>query len=291
MRIGILIMCALFSMTILPAQTTIRKSMETQERAIRKDVPLTNSIRRAMEAGTRDFTGKPGPNYWQLKTDYTIEVSLNPGNQTLYGAEDIEVHNNSQDELKQIVLHLDHNIFRAFVPRGSSVPAETTAGMVVTRLAVDGVQVDLTVRPPSWRSRGAAPTRTWVAGLDQTVARIILKDPIPKGAKTTLSIEWNTKLPGGPNGRGHRMTQRWDNTTFQPTQWFPRLAKYDDLRGWETNPYLGPAEFHNNFGSFDVKIDVPAGWLVSGTGILQNPEEVLSEKVQDRLTKVLDSDD
>ena len=53
-------------------------------------------------------------------------------------------------------------------------------------------------------------------------------------------MAWHTKLPGGPDGRGHRMTQRWDDTLFQPTQWFPRLAKYDDLRGWDTSLYLGP---------------------------------------------------
>ena len=72
------------------------------------------------------------------------------------------------------------------------------------------------------------------------------------------------------------MTQRETDTLFQPTQWYPRVAKYDDLRGWDTNPYLGPAEFYNNFGRFDVRIDVPAGWIVSGTGVLQNPDEVLT---------------
>ena len=68
------------------------------------------------------------------------------------------------------------------------------------------------------------------------------------------------------------MTQRWDDTLFQPTQWYPRVAVYDDLRGWDTEPYLGPSEFYNNFGRFDVSIDVPAGWIVSGTGVLQNPQ-------------------
>ncbi len=87
------------------------------------------------------------------------------------------------------------------------------------------------------------------------------------------------------------MTQRWDNTLFQPTQWFPRIAKYDDLRGWETNLYLGPAEFYNNFGRFDVKIDVPGGWIVSGTGVLQNPAEVLTQNAINNLARVLDSND
>jgi hypothetical protein len=68
------------------------------------------------------------------------------------------------------------------------------------------------------------------------------------------------------------------------------VAKYDDLRGWDTQVYLGPAEFYNNFGRFDVRIDVPAGWIVSGTGVLQNPEEVLTPTARGRLGRVLESD-
>jgi len=264
-----------------------------EQRAIRRDVPLTNAILRAMEAGTRDFSGRPGPNYWQLQTDFSIDVSLDPATQTLTGEETIVVHNNSPDELTEIVLRLDHNIFRPRVPRGSSVPAENTDGMVVTRIVVDGQQVDLNASPaPRGRRGGPAPPRRLAArGLDQTVAVVSLATPIAARSTATLEIDWHTKLPGGPDGRGHRMTQRWDDTLFQPTQWFPRLAKYDDLRGWDTSVYLGPAEFFNNFGSFDVRIDVPGGWIVSGTGVLQNPEEVLTATARQRLAGVLDTDE
>ncbi len=89
----------------------LRTSVEYPTRPIRRDIPLTNSIRKAMKAGTRDFSGKPGPNYWQLQTDYTIEASLNPETQTIWGSETIVLHNNSNDELNEIVLRLDHNIF------------------------------------------------------------------------------------------------------------------------------------------------------------------------------------
>jgi len=106
-----------------------------------------------------------------------------------------------------------------------------------------------------------------------------------------VEIAWHTKLPGGPDGRGHRMTQRIGDTLFQPTQWYPRVAKYDDLRGWDTSLYLGPAEFYNNFGRFDVRLDVPGGWIVSGTGVLQNPREVLTDTARERLTHVLESNE
>jgi hypothetical protein len=85
---------------------------------------------------------------------------------------------------------------------------------------------------------------------------------------------------------------RWADTLYQLTQWYPRVAKYDDLRagGWDTEPYLGPSEFYNNFGRFDVRIDVPAGWLVGATGVLQNPDQVLTPTARERLTRVLRSD-
>jgi hypothetical protein len=264
-----------------------RSSIETNERAIRQDIPLTNSIRRAYEAGTRDFSGNPGPNYWQLETDFTINASLDPATQTITGSEKILVHNNSKDDLDRIVLRLDHNIFRADVPRGSSTPAEQTEGMIVTGIKVAGETIDLNA-PPVGRN---APPALRISGLNRTVATIFLVQPIKAGTTAELEISWNTKLPGGTDGRGHRMTQRFDSRLFQPTQWYPRLAKYDDLRGWETSPYLGPSEFYNNFGRFDVSITVPAGWIVSGTGVLQNPKEVLTPTAIQRLSTVLDSDE
>lgn len=287
--IGRIILLLLVSATLVSAQQTIpqRKSIETSKRAIRQDVPMTNSIREAFEKGTRDFSGKPGPNYWQLETDFTIEASLDPATQTITGTEKILVHNNSKDDLKNIALRLDHNIFRADVPRGSSTPAEQTEGMIVTAIKVGGQEIDLKA-PPAARN---APAKLSVSGLKRTVAMITLAEPIKAGSKVELEISWNTKLPGGTTGRGHRMTQRFDSKLFQPTQWFPRLAKYDDLRGWETSPYLGPAEFFNNFGKFDVKLTVPNGWIVTGTGVLQNPNEVLTETARQRLATVLNSND
>jgi hypothetical protein len=244
------------------------------ERAVRRDIPITNAIRRAFAAGTRDSTGRPGRAYWQLRTDYTISARLDTVTSKIEGRETIVVHNTSPTPLSAVTMRLDHNIFRATVPRGGSTPAETTDGMVITSLRVNGQAVNLAG-----------------LGLDQTVANIPLPAPIAPQASATLEVEWNTKLPGGPTGRGHRMTMRWGDTLYQPTQWYPRVAKYDDLRGWDGQSYLGPSEFYNNFGRFDVRLDVPAGWLVSGTGVLQNPQEVLTATARERLARVLNSDE
>ena len=291
------ILCALLPVMLQGQQPASRAPLSSNPsvpRAIRRDVPLTNTIRRALDAGTRDLSGTPGPNYWQQQVDYAIEATLDPATDTITGSETVTLHNNSPQALSEIMLRLDHNIFRGAVPRGSSVPAEITDGMVVTRMAVDKDAVDLASTAGGGRRGGGPGTGTQrrlsAFNLDQTVARVSLAAPIAAKATATLQIDWHTKLPGGP-GRGHRMTQRWGHDLYQPTQWYPRVAVYDDLRGWDTSPYLGPAEFYNNFGRFDVRITVPAGWIVTGTGVLQNPQEVLTDKARERLTHVLDSDE
>ena len=282
----------------IPHIALAQSTQKLPERAVRRDIPITNAIRRAYAAGTRDSTGRPGRNYWQLRTDYTIQVRLDPATSQLTGRETIVLSNNSPDSLPTVGLRLDPNLFIGTNPKASPwMPAENTEGMVLTRVAVDGRTAALSENgAPGAGSRtglaeGASgrPADPSVLGMKSTSARIALPTAIPAHGRATIEIEWHHKLPGGP-GAGHRMTQRWGDTLYQPTQWYPRVAVYDDLRGWDPELYLGPSEFYNNFGKFDVSIDVPAGWIVSGTGVLQNPEQVLTPTARQRLARVLDSD-
>lgn len=289
--------------TNVAAQAT-STSASIPERAVRRDIPMTNAIRRAFEAGTRDSTGRPGRAYWQLRTDYNISVSLDPSTQRLTGTARITIHNNSPDALSEIGLRLDPNHFLGNAPHAAPwVPAEVTDGMVISRLVVNGSAANLGAAGPlgdgstgaraATAAANAANTQSTTVPVlrnpTSTVARVRLPTPIAAHASALLEIDWSHKVPGGP-GSGHRMVQRWADTLFQPTQWYPRVSVYDDLRGWDNELYLGPSEFYNNFGTFDVSIDVPAGWIVSGTGVLQNPNEVLTPTARERLTKVLASD-
>lgn len=273
-------------------------AQQLPERAVRRDVPMTNAIRRAHAAGTRDSSGRPGRSYWQLRTDYTIRAKLDPATSLLSGTETITLRNASPDTLQRLVLRLDPNIFRGHTAKLEPWRiSENTEGMVLSRVVVNGARVDLAPpAPPAATRQGnaapaapAAPSGPQATNLDRTVATVALAQPVLPGATATIEIDWSFKVPGGP-GTGHRMTMRWADTLYQPTQWYPRLAVYDDLRGWNGETYLGPSEFYNEFGRFDVKLDVPAGWLVSGTGILQNPAEVLTERARSRLATVLASD-
>ncbi|HEX7020804.1 MAG TPA: M1 family metallopeptidase, partial [Gemmatimonadaceae bacterium] len=260
------------------------------ERAVRRDIPMTNAIRHAFAAGTRDSTGTPGRNYWQLSMDYSIDARLDPATSVVTGRETAVIHNAGPDTLRTIVLRLDQNMFAANAPKLESVP-EITEGMKITRLAVNGQTVNLEAEPPRPTRAGpaAAPAPPTIQGLDETVARVFLTKPIPPRGDGRLEAEWNFRVPKVDGQRGERMG-RWGDTLYQVAQWYPRVAVYDDLRGWDVDPYLGPSEFYNNFGTFDVRIDVPAGWMVGSTGVLQNPQEVLTAESRERLTHVLDSD-
>jgi hypothetical protein len=261
------------------------------QRSIRHDIPLTNMIRRAFAAGTRDSTGTPGADYWQLEADYVIDARLDPASGTVTARETVELHNNSPDDLGAIVLRLDQNVFRADAMR-SRILNDVTDGSVVSSIAFNGEAIDLTALPPR-RQRGqpqGPPEASYVTGLTTTSAVIALKDPIPAGSTATLDIEWSFRVPRAEGGRGLRMGA-WADSLFQVAQWYPQVAKYDDLRGWDTEPYLGSSEFYNNFGRFEVRIDVPAGFIVGATGVLQNPEEVLSAQTRERLARVMESDE
>jgi len=276
---------------VRPAATD-QSTASLPERAVRRDIPLTNSIRRAFAAGTRDSTGRPGRNYWQLWMDYRINARLDPVTSTVTGREIATIHNNSDSTIESVVLRLDQNLFAPKTPRLSS-PNEITEGMILTKLVLNGrsLNVNDTSRAPiPGSSRRAAALATVLR--QTTSVRIQLPTPIAPRGTGTVEAEWSFRVPEAAVGqRGDRMG-RWADTLYQVASWYPRVAVYDDLRqgGWDNEPYLGPSEFYNNFGRFDVSIDVPAGWIVGATGVLQNPGDVLTPTTRERLSHVLESD-
>jgi hypothetical protein len=249
------------------AQRTTAKAA-LPERAVRRDIPLQPGIRRAYAKGTRDSSGAPGRNYWQQSVDYRINAVLDAPTGVLHGAESITLHNTTPDTLKHIVLRLYQNYFKAETSRNDYV-TDITDGTVVERLSVAGRQIPLT-DPKQYQVRG-------------TVATITLDSPIAPGADAAIEAAWHFSVPRVDTlQRGERMG-RFGDYLYQVAQWYPQVAMYDDMRGWDTDQYLGIGEFYNQFGSFDVNITVPGGWLVGATGDLQNPSAVLSQRTRDRL--------
>jgi hypothetical protein len=272
------------------AQTTASATQSTTgripERPVRRDIPMTRMIQRAFAAGTRDSTGHPGRNYWQLWMDYKINASLDPATSIVTGRETVTIRNNSDSAMRSVVLRLDQNFFAPNVPRLMRA-IELTDGMQITRLVANGQAMEVTDTLGMLIPGTTRRLPSLASILKNTSARIALSTPIAPHSTGTLEADWHFRVPR----QGMRMG-RWADTLYQVAQWYPRVTVFDDLRqgGWDTEPYLGQAEFYNNYGHFDVSIDVPAGWIVGSTGVLQNPTEVLTPTARERLSHVLESD-
>lgn len=269
MRVRIL--PAVLLAVVLPAGLAAQRPA----RSIRWTIPVTRAFQAGLAAGTRDSLGTPGPRYWQLRTDYTIDASLDPATGRVTGREAVTISNPSDSTLRFLVLRLYQNLFAPDVERAETVPG-LTDGIAVTKLVVNGRSVNVDSLRPAWSHT--------------TVVRVPLAAPIPAHGTAAMEAEWSFTVPDVPLGeRGERMGA-WGHRLFQVAQWYPQVAVYDDLRGWNTDPYLGTSEFFNNFGSFDVRLTLPAGWLIGATGTLVNADSVLTPMVRERLGRATAGD-
>ncbi|HEU5359102.1 MAG TPA: M1 family metallopeptidase [Gemmatimonadales bacterium] len=263
------------SLFLLLAAASAPAAAQQPARAVRRTIPITRAFEAGLASGARDSLGTPGSRYWQLRTDYVIDAKLDPGTGVVTGRETIAIDNPSDSALGVVYLRLLQNLFAPNVERAESEPS-LTDGMKVTKLVANGTSVNVDSAAEDWSHR--------------TVVRVRLATPIPAHGTGTIAAEWSFTVPMVPlDERGDRMGS-WEHRLYQVAQWYPQLAMYDDLRGWNTDPYLGAAEFFNNFGSFDVRLDLPAGWLVGATGVLQNADSVLTPMVRARLAHVTESD-
>jgi hypothetical protein len=263
--------------SIVSAQTPGSSSANPAwpERAVRRDLPLGPLIRKAYARGTRDSTGAPGRNYFQQKVDYKIDASLDPATNQIHGSETITLHNTTPDTLSSIVIRLYQNYFTPTVERTDYV-TDITDGITIERLTVNGTPIVLT-DPKAYR-------------LNERIAIVKPSAPVLPGASATIEAAWHFTVPNvDTTRRGERMG-RFGSYLYQVAQWYPQIAMYDDMRGWDTDQYLGYAEFNNQFGSFDVRVTAPGGWLLGATGDLQNPSEVYSQRTRDRLALAMKSD-
>ncbi|KAB7763767.1 M1 family metallopeptidase [Xanthomonas maliensis] len=224
----------------------------------------------------RGGSGLPGPAFWQNRADYRLQASIDPASHQLSGEAAIRYTNNSPDALDVLWLQLDQNIYRADARAAASRPARRTQ-------FTDGMQI-ASVEVDMGNGRQAVPYL-----VDDTRLRVDLPQPLSGQGKTlTLHIRYRYQIPGTWGGRTAVSSSK-QGEIYEIAQWYPRMAVYDDLRGWDTQPYLG-AEFYLEYGDFDYAVTVPEGFLVAGSGALVNPQEVLSAAEQQRLAQARRSD-
>lgn len=280
------------SLLVLPASVHAQQWLNTEPS------PKTNkSSFRALDEWPspndyRDASGSPGPKYWQQRVDYVVRTSLDTTTHTVKGSERVTYHNNSPQALGYIWFQLDQNIeaensranlTKSAIPAGLSpqarrflAPEDEFGGYQITRVSLIGAP-----------GQPAKPARYLING---TQMRVNLDTPIPTGGKALVEIEWSFVVPeGGNNSRGVRELVK-DGWIYEIAQWFPRAAVYDDVTGWQNDPFLGQGEFYLNFGNYDVSITVPRDHIVRSTGTLRNPEVVLTPTQRARLATAMAGD-
>lgn len=224
--------------------------------------------------------GNPGPEYWQQQVDYSIRAELDAENESIHGRATITYTNNSPQKLDFLWLHLEQNLFKAgSLAELSSVPGARFSN----RSDFKGGMEIKSIRTEAGRD---IPFSVY-----DTMARLDIAQPIAakprgegQGAKFTFNVEWTFRIPEyGVDRMGIEPFEQ--GRVFQIAQWFPAVAVYDDVNGWNTLPYLGQGEFYTNFGTYDVAIQVPRSHIVAATGVLKNPEEVLTPTQRERLEK------
>jgi hypothetical protein len=237
-------------------------------------------FQRAIEEGTRTEMGRPGPNYWQQWTDYALEAKLVPEEKRIEGHAAVSYHNRSPDELPFVALHLFQNLHAEGAVRNER--AEVTGGVELTHVAAAGEALEeRTVFDLMGR------TRMGGYAVDGTIMYLRPAQPIRPGESLQITVDWTFNVPqSGASGR-----MGWSAANlFHIAYWYRQLAVYDDVVGWQVDQFLGNAEFYVGYGSYDLTVVAPEGWVVMATGALLNPAEVLPDPILERYRLAQGSD-
>jgi len=247
--------------------------------SIAQQLPISRNIQATYQKGTRSPDGRPGKNYWQNSASYKLSINFNPETRLVAGVVDIVYNNNSPDTLKQIWFKLYPNLYKTGTPRESKIsPRDLGEGVVIDTMWVNGQVAD--------RSRIA---------IDGT-NMILSRQNLASGKNIQFRIAYHYTLNKG----SHVRTGEVEPNAHFIAYFFPRVAVYDDIDGWNRFPYNGRQEFYNDFCDFDAYITVPKNFVVWATGDLQNCGEVFQpaycQRIQqaergDAIINVIDTTD
>ena len=267
---------------------------EDRFRQLDVDLPTPNVYRTA--------SGAPGPDYWQQRADYKIDVTLDEYGKRIEASETIVYANNSPDPLRYLWVQLDQNRFRDNSLARRSETAATSGTRRTSSGPGDSLSYAALARHQAFKDVDhgfdiSAVTDGAGAKLPYTIVdtmmRIDLPAPLKPKSQTTLKIDWSfniieEKIIGGRGG--YEAFPDNDTYIYFLAQWFPRMAAYTDYKGWANQQFLGRGEFTLEFGDYEVNLTVPADHIVASTGVLQNPDEVLTADQRARLSKARDAD-
>ena len=233
-------------------------------------LPVPRNLQATYTKGTRSPSGQPGPNYWQNTADYDLNVTFNPATRRVAGTVEITYQNNSPDTLKQLWFKLYPNIYQKGAPRSRAfAPEDTSEGMKIEALTINGESFNvkkLTIEATNM----AVPLRRALGVHQAATVRATYSYILNKGS--------------------HQRTGEIEPGAAFVAYFFPRIAVYDDIDGWNRVPYTGDQEFYNDFCNFKAAVTVPKNFVVWATGDLTNPDQVLTPKYAQRLREAGQND-
>ena len=257
---------ALGALVLLAAPLAAQEALPETNDALFAPLPLPTPT------PYRSADGRPGPAYWQNRNDYRIEAALDPSTHTLTGTVRLTYTNNSPHALDFVWMHLEQNLFGPESRGARRTPPDSRwrgsfpeGGYRLGPVTVDGAPV--------------------VPVVDDTRMRIDLPEPLDaEGGRVEIVVPYSFVVPEyGADRMGRLETER--GTIYEMAQWYPRVAVYDDVNGWNPMPYLGQGEFYLGYGAFEYAITVPSTMTVVGTGVVQNEDEVYTEAQRERLER------
>jgi hypothetical protein len=266
------VVAALLALAAAPLHGQSRELAVADSSPFRRlELPAPNEVRTG--------SGRPGAKYWQQRVDYRISATLDSARNELRGRETIHYVNHSPDALPYLWLFLEQNLCAPNSITNTLNQPPLAFADVSFDFSCGGFRGGLTLDSATV---GGAPARKTIYG---TTMRIDLPTPLAPGASVELGFAWRFAVPEMGGGRmGH------DGPLYELGQWYPRMAVYDDVHGWNHEPYIGAGEFYLEYGSFDVALTVPPSYLVAATGVLRNPEQVLTAAQRSRLAAARRSD-
>ena len=230
----------------------------------------------------RSASGAPGPHYWQNRADYDMSATLDTATKSVRGTLRLRYTNHSPDTLHYIWFQVEQNAFRDSSLNGYVFPQDSRFG---SRSFPGGDIIEHIDQIRGVTAKGGSDTRTPLrTRVYDTELRADLAETLPPGGSATIDIAWHFTVPEHGADRMGR-----DGTLYEIAQWYPRVNVYDDLRGWNTEPYLGQGEFYLEYGDFSYAVTVPAGYIVAATGTLENPLDVLTAGERARLARAAHS--
>jgi len=233
------------------------------------NLPISKNFAKAIKNQTRTTKGIPGPKYWQNRVSYNITAEVIPSEKRLIGTETIILENNSPDTLDHILMHVYQNLYKKGNPKDQFIhPDDVHSGVTIESVKIKEKEI---------------------AELESVVTLLVvgLKEFVYPSEVISIEVKWSFIIPSNSD---IRMGGK-DSSSFFLGHWFPRVAVYDDLKGWDGNIHSGGEEFYYEMGDFEYSVKAPEGFMVWGTGLLQNAEKVLSKNILKKYMQAKKSND